>query len=501
MILSIHNNRWEEARRRTDMNRKGIALLMVGSLMIGSGGTYAFLEWNGLERQQTKEQGQVESEADRPIESNFKDLDKVNKAYDLILNSYVEKVEEEELIEGAIQGMLSTLEDPYSVYMDAETAKQFNETLESSFEGIGAEVSMVDGKVVIVAPFKDSPAEKAGLRPNDQIISVDGQRVEGLNLMEATLKIRGEKGTTVELEILRQGLRDPLKFQVKRDEIPQITVYSDVKNLGAKKIGYIEITSFSNDTAKEFKDSLEKLEDKGIDGLIMDVRGNPGGLLTSVEEILKEFVSKEKPYVQIEKRNGEKLRYFSSLEKDKNYPVAVLIDKGSASASEILAGALKEAEGYTLIGQTTFGKGTVQQPVPMGDGSNIKLTLFKWLTPDGNWIHGKGIEPDVPVAQPDIFHIHPLQIEDALVKDMNNEQVRNAQQMLDGLGFAPGRHDGYFDDSTEKAVQAFQNKNGLPVSGKIDQTTASSLEAAVVEEIKKEKNDLQLQTAIRYLAR
>lgn len=481
------------------MKHKWIALLMACSVAMGAGGTYAVIEFTGEDKQQSEEAEQGKTE--NPVEVKLANIEKVGKAYELILNSYVEQVEEEELVEGAIQGMLSTLDDPYSVYMNKETVKQFNETLDSSFEGIGAEVSMVDGKVIIVAPFKDSPAEKAGLKPNDRILSVDGESVEGLDLYEATLKIRGEKGTKVKLEIERKGLKDPLVVDVKRDEIPQITVYGEIKKQGSKQVGYLEITSFSEETATEFKEQLTKMEKKGIEGLIIDVRGNPGGLLTSVEEILKEFVSKEKPYVQIEKRNGEKLRYFSSLEKDKPYPVAVLIDNGSASASEILAGALQEAEGYTLIGEKTFGKGTVQQPVPMGDGSNIKLTIFKWLTPDGNWIHKKGIEPDLEVKQPAIYHTHPLQVEQALVKDMNNEQVQNAQQMLEGLGFAPGREDGYFDDATESAVMAFQNHNELPASGQIDPKTASALETAIIEEIKKEKNDLQLQTALRYITK
>lgn len=478
------------------MKQKWIALLMAGSLGLGVGGTYFFLEWNGADEEQ-KESGGVK----QSVEINLENLEKVGKAFDLISNSYVEEVEEEALVEGAIQGMLSILDDPYSVYMDKETVKQFNETLESSFEGIGAEVSMVDGKVVIVAPFKDSPAEKAGLKPNDQILSVDGESVDGLDLYEATLKIRGEKGSTVKLEIARQGLKNPLVVEVKRDEIPQITVYGDIKKQSGKDIGYLEITSFSEETALEFKERLKEMEAQGIYGLIIDVRGNPGGLLSSVEEILKEFVTKEKPLYQIEKRNGEKLRYSSTLEKDKPYPVAVLIDNGSASASEILAGALQEAEGYTLVGEKTFGKGTVQQPVPMGDGSNIKLTIFKWLTPDGNWIHKKGIQPDIEVKQPALFHTHPLQIERALTKDMNNEQVQNAQQILESLGFSPGRKDGYFDVATETAVRAFQNHTGLTVSGVIDKKTASKLEEAALEEIKKEKNDLQLQTALRYMAK
>ncbi|PLR78221.1 peptidase S41 [Bacillus sp. V3-13] len=483
------------------MNNKWIALLMAGSLFLGSAGTYAVVNWQSTPQEITNEAHQSSTSSQAKESTSFGELEKVNQAYHLILNRYVEKVEEKQLVEGAIQGMLSTLEDPYSVYMDKETSSQFNQTLESSFEGIGAEVGIVDGKIVIVAPFKNSPAEKAGVKPNDEILKVDGESVKGLDLFEATSKIRGEKGTKVELEIARQGLKDPLKLEIERDEIPQITVYADMKNKNRKQIGYIELTSFSKNTAAEFQKELNSMEEKGIDGLVIDVRGNPGGLLTSVDEILKQLVTDEKPYVQIEQRNGEKDRYFSNLEKKKDYPIAVLIDKGSASASEILAGALKEAGGYPLIGETTFGKGTVQQPVTMADGSMIKLTLFKWLTPDGNWIHNKGIEPTIKVSQSEIFQTHPLKLEEPLEKDMNNEQVKNIQQILDGLGFAPGRTDGYFNVGTVTAVKAFQQQQKIKPTGVIDQETASALEAAVIEEIKKEENDLQLQTALRHLAK
>lgn len=485
------------------MNRKWIAVLMTGSLLTGAGGTYAGMKWlsiGGLEENIENQSSSLGNESGT-TDAQEPNLHKVKQAYSLILDSYVENVEENQLIEGAIEGMLATLSDPYSIYMDKETVRQFNETLDSTFEGIGAEVGMEDGKIVIVSPFKGSPAEKAGLKPGDQILKVDGESIEGFNLFQATSKIRGKKGTKVQLEIVREGLKNPLIVEVKRDEIPQITVQSDIKKQNEKAIGYIEISSFSKDTSAEFKKQLHSLESKGIQGLIIDVRGNPGGLLVSVEDILKELVTDEKPYIQIEKREGKKTRYFSTLKKKKDYPIGVLIDKGSASAAEILAGALKEAQGYALIGETTFGKGTVQQPMEMGDGSNIKLTLYKWLTPDGNWIHNVGIQPTLEVKQPMVFHTHPLQVEQALTKDMNNEQVKNAQEMLEGLGFSPGRSDGYFNESTEIAVRAFQQEMNIDQTGKIDQKTASALEKAVIAEMKKEENDMQLQMALRYIAR
>jgi carboxyl-terminal processing protease len=480
------------------MSKKTTAALMALSMFIGSGATYAGMH---LFADPSKKENVIGIQSPTIGTSSDEELEKVKQAYDLIKEKYVEKVEDEKLVEGAIQGMLATLKDPYSVYMDQETASRFNESLDSSFEGIGAEVSMVDGKVTIVAPFKDSPAEKAGLRPNDQIIKVNGESLEGLDLYEAVLKIRGKKGTTVRLDVIRPGVNEVLKIDVVRDEIPIETVYDSVKTYEGKKIGYLEITSFAEKTAQDFKEKLAKLEKQGIEGLVLDVRGNPGGYLQSVEEILKELVPKDKPYVQIEERDGDKQRYFSSLTKKKDYPIVVLVDNGSASASEILAAALKEAGGYPLVGEKTFGKGTVQQAVPMEDGSNIKLTLYKWLTPNGNWIHQKGMKPDVEVKQPDFFYAHPLQIEKELAYDMNNEQIKSAQQMLKGIGFDPGREDGYFSKETEQAVKSFQKANGLLVTGKIDKKTASVLQTKVMEALRDEKNDEQLKVALKLAAK
>lgn len=271
--------------------------------------------------------------------------------------------------------------------------------------------------------------------------------------------------------------------------------------MNGKRIGYIEITSFAEKTAEDFKKKLSEFEKKGIAGLIIDVRGNPGGYLQSVEEILKDLVPKDKPYVQIEERDGDKQRFFSNITEKKDYPIVVLIDNGSASASEILAAALKEAGGYPLVGEKTFGKGTVQQALPMDDGSHIKLTLYKWLTPNGNWIHQKGIEPDVKVKQPDFFYAHPLQIDKPLAYDMNNEQVKSAQQMLKGLGFDPGREDGYFSKQTEQAVQSFQKANGLQVTGKIDKQTANMLQTKVMEAVRDERYDEQLKRALQLIAK
>ena len=232
---------------------------MAGSLLAGSGMTYMGI--TVLEKRQGDQTNDQTSETTS--------LYKLDKAYQIILQNYVENVDKQKLEDGAIKGMLATLEDPYSVYMDQEAAKQFEQALDSSFEGIGAEISIEEDKMIIVSPIKGSPAEKAGIKPQDQIISVNGEKVEGKDLNDVIGQIRGEKGTKVELEIKRATVDKPLKVDIVRDEVPQITVYSDIKKDGGEKIGYIEITSFSKDTANEFEKALSTLETKGISAVIL----------------------------------------------------------------------------------------------------------------------------------------------------------------------------------------------------------------------------------------
>ncbi len=480
------------------MNRKVVVIMVIVSFLLGASGMYAGLQYFG-NASAAQENGAAAPKSGSSTEEG--DLEKIEQAYELIDSRYVEDVDDKKLVEGAIQGMLGTLKDPYSTYMDKETAEQFEQSLDSSLEGIGAEVNKIDGKLTIISPIKDSPAEKAGLKPNDEILEVNGESVKDLTREEAVLKIRGKKGTIVNLKIKRPGVDESLTFKIKRDKIPMLTVFGSVKKESGKDIGYLQITSFSEDTAKEFKTGLKKLEDKGIQGLVIDVRGNPGGYLQSVEDILKVLVTDKKPMLQIEERNGERKKFYTTLKEKKEYPIAVLIDNGSASASEILAGALKEAEGYPLVGVKSFGKGTVQQAVPLEDGSNIKLTLYKWLTPDGNWIHKKGIKPTVEVKQPEYYYAAPVQVEKTFSYDMNDEQIKNAQVMLAGLGFEPGREDGYFSKKTVSAVKAFQQANNLKVTGDIDKGTAETLQAKIIEKIRSGENDLQLTAALKLLAK
>ncbi|MFD1038867.1 S41 family peptidase [Virgibacillus byunsanensis] len=483
-----------------NLRKTHIVLILLAAVVLGFIGAYAGVKI--AQPEQVNQEPISLSEEDKGLddeeiqEANVpENMDKVVQAYNVIKDNYLEDVENKQLIEGAIEGMLNTLEDPYSAYMDVETMEQFNETIESSFEGIGAEVSMVNGKVTIIAPIKDSPAEEAGLRPNDQIISVDNESVEGLDLYEAVDKIRGEQGSEVIIEIQRSGVSDTFDVTIVRDNIPLETVYNDVQSIDGKKTGILEITSFSERTADEFEEQLTALEEDGIEGLVIDVRGNPGGLLNSVQDILESFIPSDTPIVQIEDQEGEKSPYYSDLESKKDYPISVVIDEGSASASEILAVAMKEV-GYNVVGTNSYGKGTVQQALPLGDGSNIKLTFYKWLSPNGNWIHEEGVKPTIEMEQPAYFYANPVQVDDEFSYDQSDEKIENIQIMLDGLGYDPGRLDGYFSRETEEAVKAFQNDNNVNATGDVDQDTAGMIETKMVEKIRSGEDDKQLEEAL-----
>lgn len=428
------------------------------------------------------------------------DFAKILEAYQIIQSSYYDKdaASQQALIDGAIKGMVDVLKDPYSTYMDAEELANFEESLGSSFEGIGTEVMMENNRVTIVSPFKDSPAEKAGLKPKDQIISVDGENIEGLDLSKAVKKIRGPKGSKVKLEILRPGASETFTIVVIRDTIPLESVYSALYEVDGKKIGKIEIASFSENTAARFAEEYASLKRQGAKGIVIDVRGNPGGYLTAVVGIASSLVSDDKLILQVEDRDGKRDKY-KGARKGEILPLAVLTDQGSASASEILAAALKDA-GYPIIGETTFGKGTVQVPKEMKDGASIKITIAKWLTPDGSWIHEKGVIPTKQVKQPEYFYASPIHAEQALTREMNGVEVKNLQLILNGLGYTTTRNDGYFDEATATAVSSFQRDHSLKVTGVVDEATAQKLQEKLIEKIRNPENDLQLQAALKQLA-
>lgn len=322
-------------------------------------------------------------------------LNEFASTYNEIVDSYYQEVDKDKLLEAGISGMIRYLGDPYSTYMSKDTADDFNEEIDGTYQGIGAEIKYNDNKEPIFGRiFEGSPAEKAGILENDKLIKVIDQDVTKKSLSDIASMVKGEKGTEVTLTIIHDG--EEKNIVVTRGVVDNISVTSEIIEKDNKKIGYIYISVFASNTTKQFKKELEKLEKDGINSLIIDVRGNTGGYLTSVEEMIELFIKKDEIIYKL--KTKEKIEVIrDKTDEFRSYPIVVLVDGASASASELLAGALKETYHAKLVGTKTFGKGKVQKVSTLSSGALFKYTYQEWLTPDGNYIDGEGIQPDVEI--------------------------------------------------------------------------------------------------------
>ena len=334
-------------------------------------------------------------------------LQELIAVYNNILEDYYKNVDERDLVDAAVEGMLSSLDDPYSTYMDEENAATFNETVDGSYVGIGITIAMnSDKKFYVVSVVEDSPAEKANIQVGDYLLKIDDQLLEGLNLSDVTSIIKKDEKTTLELTLERDG-KEVVK-EVKPATIDFISVTSDVYALNNGNAGYISIDTFAANTFQQFKTELKKLEKKNINSLIIDVRSNPGGHLSQTKNILELFMKKNTILYQVQfKDDINKIK--DNTKKSRTYPVVILVNSSSASAAEILAASFRDSySDATLIGETTYGKGTVQTAYTLSDGTSVKYTTEKWLTPKGKWIDGKGVTPNRVVQLTEEYLTNPI---------------------------------------------------------------------------------------------
>lgn len=310
-------------------------------------------------------------------------------------NYYLDDINTEQLIDGIYQGFMAGLGDPYSGYYTKEDYKSLQETTSGIYCGIGATVSQSyeTGIITIVKPFEGGPANKAGILPGEVLYKVDGKEVTGEDLQEVVTEMKGEKGTKVTLEVVRDGEKEPLSFEVTRAEVEVPSIeYKMLKD----SIGYIAVSAFEDNTDEQFREALKELEEKEMKGLVIDLRDNGGGLVETVVDMLDRILP-EGMIVYTRDKNDKGMEYKSTDKEQLKIPLAVIINGNSASASEIFAGAVQDYDIGTLVGTTSFGKGIVQNVIPMSDGTALKLTIAKYYTPNGRNIHKKGIEPDVEV--------------------------------------------------------------------------------------------------------
>lgn len=321
-----------------------------------------------------------------------KELNEFLNTYTEVLNEYYEEIPAQELLEAGVKGMISYLGDPYSVYMDKDTTTAFNEKVSGEYVGIGTEIIMyTDGKVEFKDVYEDGPAYDAGIRNGDILVKVDGTKIENMKLTEISKLVKGKEGTKVKITILRN--EEEKTFEAKRKSIDIQSVTSNIIEYNNKKVGVITISLFAANSANQFKTELEKIEHDGIDSLVIDVRGNSGGYLTTVTDILSLFVKKGEVIYQL-KTKDEIEKIYDKTDEKRDYKVAVLVNGGSASASEVLASCMKETYKAYIVGTTTYGKSKVQKTQDLSNGTSIKFTFQEWLTPSGKSLGGKGMEPD-----------------------------------------------------------------------------------------------------------
>ena len=349
-----------------------------------------------------------------------KELSKFYDSYDILVENYNGNVDKKELVDAAINGMVSSVGDQYTSYVDTEGTNSFNQLVDGKYNGIGCLIQETeDKKIKVMQVYENTSAYKAGIKVGDIIKKVD-DKDSSIGSTELANYIKSSKNKSYSVTVLRDDKE--IKFTLYKNEVEIPVVTSKIFDKGDKKIGYISISIFSSVSAKQFKSNLEKIEKEGIDSLIIDVRDNNGGYLSSVTDITSYLLPRGKIVYQVQKSNSKIKATKDKTIAKREYPIAVLVNENSASASEILAGAIKESYNGYVVGMKTYGKGTVQQVSELSDGSMIKYTIENWLTPNGNWINEKGIDPTDEVELSDDYYKNP--------NEENDNQLQKALSLL-----------------------------------------------------------------------
>jgi carboxyl-terminal processing protease len=346
------------------------------------------------------------------------------KVWDLVRQKHIAKnsLDAQNMVYGAINGMLKATGDPYSYFFSPEESKSFSQDIQGSFEGIGAELGIKDSILTVIAPLEDSPAQKAGLMAGDKILKIDSKVSADLSIDEAVDMVRGKKGTSVKLTIVRTGEQETRDITITRNIIEIKSVKIDFKD---NDIAHVKIIKFGENTAREFSDAANQIIAKSSKGIVLDLRNDPGGLLDKAVDVASKIIPKNRIVVTEEDSQGDKQSLKTTGgDKLSNIPMVVLINEGSASASEILAGALRDNLNITLIGNKSFGKGSVQELINLPGHASVKITVAKWLTPNGDYIMEKGISPDIEVGltADDFNNNRDPQLDKAI--EVMNEKIR-----------------------------------------------------------------------------
>lgn len=434
-------------------------------------------------------------------------LSVIEEMFGLISKESVHPVKEEALVEGALRGMTGAINDPYSTYYSEEEAKLHEAALAGERVGVGIELSLQQGRFIIIAPIKGSPAEKAGVKPLDELVQINETKVAGKTMQEAIKLMQGEVGEELVLVVYREAIDQHLKLKMKREELKNVAVSSRVLPVQDEKIGHVMIHLFAENTLEQWVGALSKLQKEGIDGLVIDVRDNPGGYLHSVASVLSTLTDKGETFAYMENGAGEaepmktvKLEELESLQEAlERWPIVVLQNAGSASASEVMTGALQSWERAMIVGTKSFGKGTVQESWDLSNGGQLKLSTNKWLTPKREWVHGLGVAPDIEVEQHAAFFIERVNLNGTYEEGDFSEAVAYAQRALFALGYNVVKDDGYFDEHFGRIVEQFREDEQMVGGARLDEELFFMLGQRIEEYKQNVENDLQLQMGISYV--
>ena len=356
----------------------------------------------------------------------YEDLKNFSQAMEIIKRNYVENPDSRELIEGALRGMVSSL-DPHSSYMSERQFKEMNMDIKGEFTGVGIQIGVKNQQLTIIAPIEDTPGYRAGLAAGDKIMKINDEWTKDMSIEQAVDKMRGPKGTSVSLMVFREGWDKPREFKIVRDVIKVVSVKSRMLD---DSIGYVKLIQFQGQTADELEKALKGLEAKGMKKLVLDLRNDPGGLLDASVDVSGKFLPKDSLVVYLQGRQKTDRKDFmtTSAQTPRDYPMVVMVNTGSASASEIVAGALQDSKRALIMGTQTFGKGSVQTVFPL-DGGGLRLTTAKYYTPSGRSIQNVGITPDIEVKLPTVKEpkdgesVHVVVREKDLDRHLKNETV------------------------------------------------------------------------------
>lgn len=441
-------------------------LTAVVSLAIGSGATYGVMRYQ---------------QATSP-------LAEVEKVYQQLKSTYYQKVSSNQLTQGAVDGMLNSLNDPYSQALTGQSQQQVNSLVQgSSFGGVGIQMTVKNNKVVVDSIVADSPASKSNIKVGDQILAVDGKKVSASDFSKIAQLVRGKKGTKVKLQLERKQVK--FTVTLTRATINQSSLTTKTQG----KATIVTITQFDVNTAKDLKAALKKIDPKKTPKLIIDLQDNPGGVMDSALQAASYFVPNGKILMRYQSRSGQEI-IRSSKKLSDNFKTTlkpiILINGQTASASEIFTAALVQNKCATTVGQTTYGKGTVQQ---VGTSASVeyKYTVAKWLTPNGTWINHKGIKPMYQTKQSKFEQLAQFQLSQTLKKGMVGLDVAILQQYLDALGYLNGNVTGVYDAKTQQAVIAFQKAQDLKANGQVNATVIEQLYLAAAQKASQTNPALQ----------